>query len=150
MHATIEKQHAARKAFDPIAERVKGLINQVDSLYKLASRAAAAAAELAKGKGGAENPPNLANSRMELGNPDSFSQGEKVAAGRMRAEPAQPGKLAHMEPRNPDMKQDRPTLSFSQGEKVAAGRMRAEPDYREVSIGLRKTRTIGARNCLEP
>jgi hypothetical protein len=118
MHATIEKQHAARKAFDPIAERVKGLIKQVDLLYKLATRAATAAAELPKGEGGGENPPNLANSRMEPG--------------------------------NQDMKQDRPTLSFSQGEKVAAGRMRAEPDYREVSIGLRKTRTIGARNCLEP
>ncbi len=35
---TNEKQHAARKSFDPIAERLKGLIKQVDLLYKLASR----------------------------------------------------------------------------------------------------------------
>ena len=46
--ATNEKQHAARKAFDPIAERIKGLIKQVDLLYKLAARVNSAAAELAK------------------------------------------------------------------------------------------------------
>jgi type I restriction enzyme M protein len=46
--ATNEKQHAARKSFDPSAERVKGLIKQVDLLYKLATRANSAAAELAK------------------------------------------------------------------------------------------------------
>ncbi|HEX9047701.1 MAG TPA: N-6 DNA methylase [Verrucomicrobiae bacterium] len=44
---TNDKQHAARKAYDPIAERLKGLIKQVDLLYKLASRIAASAAELA-------------------------------------------------------------------------------------------------------
>ena len=38
--ATNDQQHAARKAFDPIAERAKGLIKQVDLLYKLASRVA--------------------------------------------------------------------------------------------------------------
>jgi type I restriction enzyme M protein len=37
--ATNEQQHAARQAFDPIAEKIKGLIKQVDLLYKLASRA---------------------------------------------------------------------------------------------------------------
>ncbi|MGO8930493.1 MAG: N-6 DNA methylase [Limisphaerales bacterium] len=36
--ATNDKQLAARKAFDPIAERIKGLIKQVDLLYKLVSR----------------------------------------------------------------------------------------------------------------
>jgi type I restriction enzyme M protein len=46
--ATKEKQHAARKAFDPIGERIKGIIKQVDLLYKLAARTAAAANELAK------------------------------------------------------------------------------------------------------
>ena len=45
--ATNEQQHTARKAFDPITERAKGLIKQVDLLYKLASRAASAAADLA-------------------------------------------------------------------------------------------------------
>ncbi len=45
--ATNDKQHAARKNFDPIAERIKGLIKQVDLLYKLTARVATAAAELA-------------------------------------------------------------------------------------------------------
>jgi len=46
--ATNEKQHAARKSFDPIAERIKGIVKQVDLLYKLAARVNSAAAELAK------------------------------------------------------------------------------------------------------
>src|SRR5205823_2157686 len=41
--ATNDKQHAARKTFDPIAERIKDLTKQVDLLYKLASRLVAAA-----------------------------------------------------------------------------------------------------------
>ena len=32
-----KRQHAARKAFDPIAEAIRGLIKQVDLLYKLAA-----------------------------------------------------------------------------------------------------------------
>ena len=44
---TNDQQHAARKAFDPVAERTKGLIKQVDLLYKLASRATSIAADLA-------------------------------------------------------------------------------------------------------
>jgi type I restriction enzyme M protein len=46
--ATNGKQHAARKAFDPIAERIKGIIRQVDLLYKLTSRVVTAAFGLAK------------------------------------------------------------------------------------------------------
>jgi type I restriction enzyme M protein len=38
-------QHAARKAFDPIAEAIRGLVKQVDLLYKLAARAADLGAE---------------------------------------------------------------------------------------------------------
>jgi len=48
--STNEKQHAARKEFDPIAERAKGLIRQVDLFYKLAARVISAAAELAQGE----------------------------------------------------------------------------------------------------
>jgi len=44
---TNDKQHAARKAFDPVAEAIRGLIKQVDLIYKLAARAADACAELA-------------------------------------------------------------------------------------------------------
>lgn len=37
--ATTKPQHKARQAFDPLAERVRGLIKQVDLVYKLADRA---------------------------------------------------------------------------------------------------------------
>jgi type I restriction enzyme M protein len=52
--ATNQAQHTARKAFDPVAERIKGLIKQVDLLYKLDSRAASTAAELADAEAVAE------------------------------------------------------------------------------------------------
>jgi type I restriction enzyme M protein len=45
--ATNSKQHAVRKAFDPIADSIKGLIKQIDLLYKLAARGVDAAGELA-------------------------------------------------------------------------------------------------------
>jgi type I restriction enzyme M protein len=38
--AANDKQHDARQAFDPIAEAIRGLIKQVDLLYKLAARVA--------------------------------------------------------------------------------------------------------------
>ncbi len=44
---TNKAQHAARQTLDPIAERLKGLIKQVDLLYKLAARAEQLAGELA-------------------------------------------------------------------------------------------------------
>jgi type I restriction enzyme M protein len=46
--ATNEKQHAARKAFDPMAGHTKDLVKQVDLLYKLAARVADLSDELAK------------------------------------------------------------------------------------------------------
>jgi type I restriction enzyme M protein len=42
-----DAQHAARRAFDPLAEAVRGLVKQVDLLYKLAARVADLGAELA-------------------------------------------------------------------------------------------------------
>jgi type I restriction enzyme M protein len=42
-----EAQHVARKAFDPITEAIRGLIKQVDLLYKLAARIGDLGAELA-------------------------------------------------------------------------------------------------------
>jgi len=45
--ATNAKQHAAREAFDPIAEHVKGLVKQVDLLHKLATRVLDTAVSLA-------------------------------------------------------------------------------------------------------
>jgi type I restriction enzyme M protein len=52
MHAktlpdTNEAQHAARQAFDPLAETCRGLVKQVDLLYKLAARVADVAIEVA-------------------------------------------------------------------------------------------------------
>ena len=45
--ATNAAQHQARKAFDPLAEAARGLIKQIDLLYKLAARTAQLAQELA-------------------------------------------------------------------------------------------------------
>jgi type I restriction enzyme M protein len=42
-----DAQHAARQAFAPIAEAIRGLVKQVDLLYKLAARVADLGAELA-------------------------------------------------------------------------------------------------------
>ena len=36
--AANDEQHTARKAFDPIAEEIKGIIKQIDLLYKLTAR----------------------------------------------------------------------------------------------------------------
>jgi type I restriction enzyme M protein len=44
--ATNDKQHAARQAFDPIAEHMKDLVKQVDLLYKLAARVTDLCSEL--------------------------------------------------------------------------------------------------------
>jgi type I restriction enzyme M protein len=41
-----DSQHAARKAFDPLAEEIRGLTKQVDLLYKLTTRVAEHAARL--------------------------------------------------------------------------------------------------------
>lgn len=46
---TNDKQHAARKAFDPIAERIKGLVKQADLIYKLAARTGDTAGAVADG-----------------------------------------------------------------------------------------------------
>ncbi len=43
---TNKAQHATRQAFDPAAEKLKGLVKQVDLLYKLCARAGQLAAEL--------------------------------------------------------------------------------------------------------
>jgi type I restriction enzyme M protein len=42
-----DAQHTARKTFDPSAEAIRGLVKQVDLLYKLAARVADLGAELA-------------------------------------------------------------------------------------------------------
>lgn len=44
---TMDIQHAARQAFDPLAAAERGLVKQIDLLYKLAARAAQLANEMA-------------------------------------------------------------------------------------------------------
>lgn len=53
--AANNKQHAARKAFDPIAERIKGLVKQADLNYKVAVRACEAVGKLADDETAAEH-----------------------------------------------------------------------------------------------
>ncbi|UUZ62969.1 type I restriction-modification system subunit M [Polaromonas sp. P1-6] len=47
-------QHQARQAFDPLADAARGLIKQIDLLYKLAARTAQLAQELATNEAAAE------------------------------------------------------------------------------------------------
>ncbi|MDP2785745.1 MAG: N-6 DNA methylase, partial [Sulfurimicrobium sp.] len=49
-----DAQHTARQAFDPLADAARGLVKQIDLLYKLAARAAQLATDLslAPGNGG--------------------------------------------------------------------------------------------------
>lgn len=51
---TNKAQHSARLAFDPLAESARGLVKQIDLLYKLAARAAQLAQELAASDEAAE------------------------------------------------------------------------------------------------
>jgi type I restriction enzyme M protein len=51
---TNKAQHTARKTFDPLAESTRGLVKQIDLLYKLAARAAQLVQELASHEEAAE------------------------------------------------------------------------------------------------
>ena len=51
---TFDVQHATRQAFDPLAAAERGLVKQIDLLYKLAARAAQLAQELATDETAAE------------------------------------------------------------------------------------------------
>jgi type I restriction enzyme M protein len=61
---TIDIQHAARHAFDPLAQAERGLIKQIDLLYKLAARAAQLAQELATDEAAAEFFDRRATSKL--------------------------------------------------------------------------------------
>jgi type I restriction enzyme M protein len=61
--ATNADQHAARETFDPLAERIRGLVKQVDLNYKLAARAVQLAQELAGEEAAAEYHDRRAASR---------------------------------------------------------------------------------------
>ena len=55
MPGTNDKQHAARHAFEPITERIKGLVKQADLICKLAQRTSDVAGELATDERAAEH-----------------------------------------------------------------------------------------------
>lgn len=59
-----EAQHAARQTFDPLADAARGLIKQIDLLYKLAARAAQLANELATDETVAEFFDRRATSKL--------------------------------------------------------------------------------------
>jgi type I restriction enzyme M protein len=57
-------QHAARQAFDPLAESARGLVKQIDLLYKLAARTAQLAQELASHEAAAASFDRRATSKL--------------------------------------------------------------------------------------
>jgi len=61
---TFDIQHAARQAFDPLAAAERGLVKQIDLLYKLAARAAQLAQELATDEAAAEFFDRRATSKL--------------------------------------------------------------------------------------
>ena len=61
---TNNAQHEARQTFDPLAEGARGLIKQIDLLYKLAGRAAQLAQELANDEAAAEFLDRRATSKL--------------------------------------------------------------------------------------
>ena len=61
---TNDAQHQARQAFDPQAQAARGLVKQIDLLYKLAARAAQLAQELATDEAVAEFFDRRATSRL--------------------------------------------------------------------------------------
>lgn len=64
-----DAQHKARKAFDPIAESVRGLIKQVDLLYKLSARVSDMGAEISvtPGNGGKSGDDGTSFDRRAIG-----------------------------------------------------------------------------------
>ncbi|MDP2109806.1 MAG: N-6 DNA methylase [Thiobacillus sp.] len=61
---TNEAQHAMRQAFDPLADAARGLIKQIDLLYKLAARATQLAQELSTDEAAAEFFDRRATSKL--------------------------------------------------------------------------------------
>lgn len=57
-------QHAARQSIDPLADMARGLVKQVDLLYKLAARAAQLANELATDEAGGKDFDRRANNKL--------------------------------------------------------------------------------------
>jgi type I restriction enzyme M protein len=80
-----DDQHAARKTFDPIAEEIKGLIKQIDLLYKLAARVVDLATELPlptdEGNGDGNKSFGIRTTRRLL---KQLEDGRKAAADQLK------------------------------------------------------------------
>jgi len=75
-----DAQHAARDAFDPIAEATRGLVKQVDLLYKLSARVADLAAHLA-----ADEAVSAAYDRRGTGRlVKQFDEGRRAAVEQLK------------------------------------------------------------------
>ena len=59
-----DAQHAARQTFDPLADAARGLVKQIDLLYKLAARTAQLAQELSTDEAAAEFFDRRATSKL--------------------------------------------------------------------------------------
>ena len=81
-----DAQHAARKAFDPSAEGIRGLVKQVDLLYKLAARVDDIGAELA-----ADDAISAAYDRRATGRlVKQLDEGRKAAVEKLTHAPRPP------------------------------------------------------------
>jgi type I restriction enzyme M protein len=91
-------QHKARKAFDPIADAIRGLVKQVDLLYKLCASAADLGAELA-----ADGAISAVYDRRSAGRVLKQLDEERKAAGeQMRAAVYFHRQMAWLQDRFPD------------------------------------------------
>ncbi len=78
--ATNADQHAARHAFEPLAGRIRGLVKQLDLLYKLAARAGQLAQDLA----GEETAAELHDRRAASRRVKQLDEGRKAAVEQLR------------------------------------------------------------------
>ena len=80
-----DDQRAARKTFDPIAEEMKGLIKQIDLLYKLTARVVDLAAELPlpieEGNGDGNKSSGIRTTRRLL---KQLEEGRKTAVDQLK------------------------------------------------------------------
>jgi type I restriction enzyme M protein len=93
-----EHQHAGRAAFDPLSDKIKGLIKQADLLYKLAARAVQLARDTAKIEEAAEFFDRAAtNKRLK-----QLDQRRKDAVGQLKLARYFHRQIAWLQDRFPD------------------------------------------------
>ena len=78
---TNEAQHTARQAFDPIADRIRGLVKQVDLLSKLLTRAGYLAQELA----GIDQASDVYDRKVAGKRLKQLDEERKAAVGQLKA-----------------------------------------------------------------